>query len=226
MLLKIEGVLDAGHLARFRERLDACDWVDGNATSGPISAKAKHNLQVLDATAVTSELGGIILDRLGRHPAFLSAALPLKVIPPLFNRYDVGMGFGDHVDNAIRQTSDGRRYRTDLSCTVFLSDPGDYDGGALVVTGVFGQQSVKFSAGDAVLYPASSVHHVTPVTRGRRLASFFWIQSMVRDDGQRTLLYELDQAIIGARASLGDDHPSLAGLTSTYHNLIRRWADA
>jgi PKHD-type hydroxylase len=226
MLAKLERVLDAEQLRHFRERLGDCDWVDGNATSGPISAKAKHNLQAPDASAATNELGGTILDRLGRHPAFLSAALPLKVIPPLFNRYDVGMGFGDHVDNAIRQTSDGRRYRTDLSCTLFLSDPADYDGGELVVTGVFGQQSVKLAAGDAVLYPASSVHHVTPITRGRRLAAFFWVQSMVRDDGQRTLLYELDQAIIGARATLGDGHPSLAGLTSTYHNLIRMWADA
>ena len=147
------------------------------------------------------------------------------MFPPLFNRYDAGMGFGAHVDNAIRQSIDGRRYRTDLSCTLFLSDPADYDGGELVIEDAFGPQAVKLAAGDMVLYPASSLHRVEPITRGSRWASFFWVQSMVREDGRRRLLYELDQAIIGARAALADDHLSVVAMTSSYHNLVRMWAE-
>jgi PKHD-type hydroxylase len=147
------------------------------------------------------------------------------VVPPLFNRYEAGMGFGAHVDNAIRQVADGRRLRTDLSCTLFLSDPGEYQGGELIIEDQFGPQSVKLAAGDLVVYPASSLHRVAPITHGTRLASFFWVQSMVRDDGQRRLLHDLDRAIIGARMDLSDDHASVVALTSTYHNLVRLWAE-
>jgi PKHD-type hydroxylase len=226
MLLTIPKVLTPAQVGHCLEQLSATDWVDGNETSGPMAARAKRNLQIPQDSPVTQTLGNLILDQLGRNPAFLSAALPQKVVPPLFNRYDPGMGFGAHVDNAIRYSPDGRRYRTDLSCTLFLSDPADYDGGELAVEGVFGTQGVKLAAGDMVLYPASSLHRVEPITRGSRWASVFWVQSMVRDDGQRRLLYDLDQAIISARTALSDDHPSLASLTSTYHNLVRMWAEA
>ena len=225
MLLNIPNALTAAEVAHCREQLAASEWVDGNATSGPVAALAKRNLQIPTDSPVANDLGGLILDRLGRNPAFLSAALPLRVVPPLFNRYDEGMGFAAHGDNAVRQTADGRRYRTDLSCTLFLSDPSEYDGGELAIEGAFGAQGVKLAAGDMVLYPASSLHRVEPITRGSRWASFFWVQSMVRDDAQRRLLYDLDQAIIAARASLADDHASVVSLTSTYHNLIRMWAE-
>jgi len=225
MLLTLPNVLTPAEVAHCREHLAAGDWVDGNATSGPMAALAKRNLQVPEDAAVARELGDLILGRLGQNPGFLSAALPQRVLPPLFNRYDEGMGFAAHVDNAIRYSVDGRRLRTDLSCTLFLTDPADYDGGELVIEDTFGQQALKLAAGDMVLYPASSLHRVEPITRGSRWASFFWVQSMVRDDGQRRLLYEMDQAIIGARASLGDDHASVVSLTSSYHNLIRMWAE-
>ena len=225
MLLTIPKLLTTAEVAHCREQLADGSWIDGNATSGQIAALAKSNLQIPTDSAVAQALGGLILDRLGRNAAFLSAALPQRVVPPLFNRYDAGMGFAAHVDNAVRQTGDGRRYRTDVSCTLFLSDPADYDGGELVVEGAFGAQGVKLAAGDMVLYPASSLHRVEPITRGSRWASFFWVQSMVRNDGQRRLLYELDQAIIAARTALADDHASVVSLTATYHNLIRMWAE-
>jgi PKHD-type hydroxylase len=225
MLLTLSGVLTPAEVGHCRDRLTASEWVDGNATSGPMAALAKDNLQIPEDAPVARELGGLILDRLGRNPAFLSAALPQRVLPPLFNRYDRGMGFAAHVDNAIRYCGDGRRLRADLSCTLFLTDPADYDGGELVIEDTFGTQGVKLAAGDMVLYPASSLHRVEPITRGSRWASFFWVQSMVRDDGRRRLLWEIDQAIIGARAALGDDHPSVVSLTSSYHNLIRMWAE-
>jgi len=225
MLLTLPAVLTPAEVAHCREQLAATAWVDGNATSGQVAALAKNNLQIPQDSPTAQSLGGLILDRLGRNPAFLSAALPLRVVPPLFNRYDAGMGFAPHVDNAIRQTPEGRRYRTDLSCTLFLTNPADYDGGELAIEGAFGLQGVKLAAGDMVLYPASSLHRVEPITRGSRWASFFWVQSMVRDDAQRRLLWDLDQAIIAARTDLADDHPSVIGLTATYHNLIRMWSE-
>ena len=226
MLMTLSNVLSPAQVDDCRQRLAAGAWADGRVTAGAQSARAKSNLQIDETSEVGRDLGALILEQLGRHPDFLSAALPLKVFPPLFNRYDQGMGFGAHVDNAIRHSAEGRRYRTDLSCTLFLSNPADYDGGALVIEDTFGEVSVKLPAGDLVLYPASSVHRVTPVTRGSRLASFFWLQSMVRDDGQRRLLYDLDRATIEMRGAMSDDHPGVVRLTSAYHNLIRMWADA
>ena len=226
MLTVIPKLLSAEDVAHCRQALEASDWVDGKVTAGAQSARAKSNLQVPETAPPAKTLGELILSRLGRSPTFLSAALPAKVFPPLFNRYDVGMGFGAHIDNAIRfGEASGARYRTDLSCTLFLSDPADYDGGELVIETAFGPQAVKLGAGDLVVYPASSVHRVEQVTRGSRWASVFWVQSMVRDDGRRTLLHDLDQAIIAARADLTDDHRAVIGLTGTYHNLLRMWAE-
>jgi len=227
MLIAIPSLLSAEDVAHCRQVLEASDWVDGKVTAGAQSARAKNNLQVPVTAPQAKALGELILTRLGRNPTFLAAALPAKVVPPMFNRYDVGMGFGAHIDNAIRfGEGAGARYRTDLSCTLFLSDPTDYDGGELVIEAAYGLQTVKLSAGDLVLYPASSVHRVEAITRGSRWASFFWVQSMVRDDGQRALLYDLDQAIVAARADLNDDHRAVIGLTGAYHNLLRMWADA
>ncbi len=228
MLIAIPRLLTPEDVAHCRQVLEASDWVDGKVTAGAGSAKAKHNLQVPETAPQAKALGELILTRLGRNPAFLSAALPAKVYPPLFNRYEAGMSFGAHIDNAIRfgdGAGGGARYRTDLSCTLFLSDAADYDGGELVVEAAHGPQAAKLSAGDLLLYSATSVHRVQPITRGARWASVFWVQSMVRDDGQRTLLYELDQAVIAARTDLGDEHRAVIGLTGTYHNLMRMWAE-
>jgi len=227
-MLRLPGVLDGLMVADCRRVLEAAAWVDGAVTAGAQSARAKANLQVPEDAPAIKPLQDLILGRLGRDPAFLSAALPLKVFPPLFNRYDQGMGFRAHIDNAVRFGGpDGRaRYRTDLSCTLFLSDPGDYDGGELIVQDLFGEQSVKLNAGDMVLYPASSVHRVEPITRGSRWASFFWVQSMIRDDGQRALLHDLDRSIAEARAALGDDSETAVRLTGAYHNLLRMWSEA
>jgi PKHD-type hydroxylase len=200
-------------------------------TAGAQSAGSKRNLQVPEESPVARELGEAILAALGRNERFTSAALPLRVFPPLFNRYDTGMDFGAHIDNAIRfvkpslGTGSPIRVRTDLSATLFLSDPGDYDGGELVVEDTFGAHAVKLAAGDLVLYSATSRHHVTPVTRGSRWASFFWIQSMIRDEAARTMLFELDTAIQGLRRQAGDT-AEVVSLTGLYHNLVRRWADA
>jgi PKHD-type hydroxylase len=227
MLTVIPNLLSAEDIAHCRHVLETSDWVDGKVTAGPQSARAKHNLQVPETAPQAKALGDIVLTRLGRHPIFLSAVLPAKVVPPLFNRYDVGMTFGAHIDNAIRFGGpSGARYRTDLSCTLFLSEPADYDGGELVIEASHGTQSVKLAAGSLLVYPASTVHRVQPITRGSRWASFFWVQSMVRDDGRRALLYDLDQAIIAARADLADEHRAVIGLTGTYHNLLRMWAEA
>lgn len=226
MLLRIPGVLRADEVARIRERIDAAAWVDGNVTAGHQSARAKANLQLPEESAVARECGETILAALGRHPLFFSAALPRQVYPPLFNRYGSGMTFGDHVDGAIRvHPPTTRRMRTDVSATLFLTPPEDYDGGELTIEGTFGPQAVKLPAGDLVIYPATSVHRVTPVTRGERVSSFFWIESMVRDDGERTLLFEMDMALVRLAREV-DDHPSLVALTGCYHNLLRRWGDA
>jgi PKHD-type hydroxylase len=226
MLLQIPKVLSAEQVADSRRQLEATEWVDGRVTAGHQSARAKDNVQLPEDSAVAKQLGQNILAALERTPLFLSAALPLRIFPPLFNRYAAGHSFGVHVDNAIRQVRNTPyRVRTDISATLFLSEPEEYDGGELVVEDTFGTHSVKLPAGDMILYPASSLHRVQPVTRGARLASFFWIQSMIRDDGQRTILFDLDLAI--QRLSIDvPNHPSLVQLTGTYHNLLRRWAEA
>ena len=227
MLIAIPGLLDASGVARVREIVDGGEWVDGNVTSGPQAALAKKNEQLVEASAAAREAGGIVLDALGKSPLFIAAALPLKIFPPLFNRYAGGHEFGIHVDNAVRiQRGSEFRVRSDLSITVFLEDPGEYEGGELLVEGQFGAQSVKLPAGDAILYPSSSLHKVTPVTRGCRVASFFWIQSMVRDDGARRLLFELDSAVQRLAGQLGQDDRSVVELTGVYHNLLRRYADS
>ena len=193
-------------------------------TAGEQSARAKNNLQVPQDAPVSRELGDMILGALGRNPAFVSAGLPLRVFPPLFNRYDTGMEFGAHVDNAIRFAGPVR-FRTDLSCTLFLSDPADYDGGELIVEDAYGEHAVKLPAGDMILYPATSLHRVAPITRGSRWASFFWAQSMVKSDEQRTLLYNLDNTIQALSLKVGQGDPEVVALTATYNNLLRMWAE-
>jgi PKHD-type hydroxylase len=225
MLLVIPDVLSAEQVAACRKALDAADWADGRITAGHQSARAKHNLQLPEDSPVARELGALILSALERNPLFLSAALPAKIFPPLFNCYREGQYFGVHVDNAVRQfRGSAFRIRTDLSVTLFLSQPDEYDGGELTIEDTYGPQRVKLPAGHLVLYPSTSLHKVEPVTRGARIASFFWVQSMVRDDGARTLLFDLDTAIqrLGAEQP---DHPSVIQLTGVYHNLLRRWSE-
>ncbi len=226
MLIAVPDVLDPGEVTRVRALIDAAEWIDGNATSGPQSALAKRNEQLPEDSAAAREAGGIILDALGRSALFVAAALPLKVFPPLFNRYAGGQDFGLHVDNAIRiKRGSDFRIRSDLSATLFLADPETYDGGELVIEDQFGPQSVKLPAGHMVVYPASSLHRVAPVTRGERVASFFWLQSMVRDDGARRILFDLDQGVQAVAAAQGQGDPATVRLTGVYHNLLRRWAD-
>jgi PKHD-type hydroxylase len=226
MLLQIPDVLTSDEVARCRRMLEEAVWVDGRVTAGHQSGRAKDNRQLPEDHPAAGELGDVIVAALERSPLFISAALPLKVFPPLFNRYEGGQSFGNHVDNAIRQVKGTpHRVRTDLSATLFLSLPEEYDGGELVVEDTYGVHTVKLPAGHLILYPASSLHHVRPVTRGARLASFFWVQSMVRDDGERTLLFDLDTAIQRLNAD-APDHPAAVQLTGVYHNLLRRWADA
>ena len=224
MLLQIPGVLSPDQVARFRSVLDRAQWVDGNETSGHQSARAKHNEQVAETDPVARQLGEEILVALAASPLFMSAAVPKQVFPPLFNRYGPGMAFGNHVDNAIRAHGPtGVRIRTDLSATLFLAAPSEYDGGELLVEDTYGVQRVKLAAGDMVLYPATSLHRVEPITRGARVASFFWIQSLVREDAQRALLFDLDMSIVRlTQANPGE--PALVPLTGVYHNLLRMWA--
>jgi PKHD-type hydroxylase len=224
MLLHVESVLSSDQVAHFRKTLEAQDWVDGRVTAGEQSARAKRNLQVPDGAPTARELGETILGALGRNPTFVSAALPLRVFPPLFNRYDEGMAFDTHVDNTIRFAGPVR-FRTDLSATLFLTDPADYDGGELIVEDTYGEHAVKLPAGDMIVYPASSLHRVAPVTRGSRWASFFWAQSMVRADAQRSLLYDLDNAIQALSAQVGQGDPAVVSLAGTYNNLLRMWAE-
>jgi PKHD-type hydroxylase len=226
MMIEIPDVLDAAGVARLREIVDAGEWVDGNATSGPQSALAKRNEQLGEDSAAAREGGALVLDALGRSPLFIAAALPSKIFPPLFNRYAGGQVFGTHIDNAIRmKRGTDFRIRSDLSATLFLADPDSYDGGELVVEGAFGVQAVKLPAGHMILYPASSLHRVEPVTRGVRVASFFWLQSMVRDGEARRHLFELDQSVQVLAAERGQDDPTVIRLTGLYHNLLRRWAE-
>jgi PKHD-type hydroxylase len=223
MLLHIAEVLTAEEAAAARASLESADWIDGRATAGYQSARAKDNLQLPEDHPLGRELREKILRALEKNSLFMGAALPLRVFPPLFNRYEGGQSFGTHVDNAIRQAP-GLRVRTDLSATLFLTPPDDYGGGELMVEDTYGTSSVKLPAGHMVLYPATSLHHVQPVTRGSRISSFFWIQSMIRDDGRRTLLFDLDMAIQRIAAD-SPDHPSAVQLTGVYHNLIRMWAE-
>ena len=227
MLLNIPDVLNTEQVAAFRARLDAADWADGRATAGYQSAKAKDNAQLPEDSAVARELGAVVLDALSRNSTFFSAALPKRVYPPLFNHYAGGQSFGFHVDNAVRyDRSRGsvEPVRTDLSATLFLSSPEEYDGGELVIEDTYGTHNIKLPAGHLVLYPGTSLHKVTPVTRGARVASFFWIQSLVRDDGQRRLMFDLDVSIRRLTQEL-PDHPALVQLTGVYHNLLRQWTE-
>ena len=227
MLTVIPDLLDGTNVGRVRALIESAQWVDGNVTSGHQSALAKRNMQLPEDTPEAQQAGEIILDALGRSPLFIAAALPLKIFPPLFNSYEGGQAFGVHVDNAVRvQASTGFRVRSDLSITVFLEDPQSYDGGELTVETNFGVQQVKLPAGHAVLYPSSSLHRVEPVTRGRRTASFFWLQSMVRDDAARQMMFDLDSSIQALATDLGHDNAQVIRLTGVYHNLLRRWADA
>lgn len=222
MLVTIPDVFNKDQVQQLRAKLDAADWVDGRVTAGHQSALTKQNSQIPETHPVAREVGEVILQALGRNPLFRSAALPLKVFPPLFNRYAGGQTFGTHVDNAIRtHTATGQRIRTDLSCTLFFSDPEEYDGGELIVEDTYGGHSVKLFAGSMVLYPSTSLHHVTPVTRGARVSSFFWLQSMVRSDERRTLLFELD----GSIQMLEPGSAPAVKLTGVYHNLLRQWVE-
>jgi PKHD-type hydroxylase len=225
MLLPIPGVLTPEQIGQARKVFSETEWVDGRVTAGHQSTRAKNNLQLPENHPAARQLGEMVLEALGRNALFISAALPSRVFPPLFNRYEGGQSFGTHVDNAIRQIGGtGHRIRTDLSATLFFAEPEEYDGGELVVEDTFGTHTVKLPAGHMILYPATSLHHVRPVTRGARLASFFWIQSMVRDDGARTLLFDLDMAIQRLNQD-SPDHPSAVQLTGVYHNLLRRFAE-
>jgi PKHD-type hydroxylase len=226
MLVTIPDVLTPEELAYIRQVLENTQWVDGRTTAGDQAALVKNNLQVPPDSDAARELGQIVMRALGRNPTFSSAALPLHVLPPMFNRYDEGMTFGAHVDGSIRVVpGTGMRLRTDVSSTLFLTPPEDYDGGELVVHDTYGSHHVKLPAGHMVVYPATSMHSVTPVTRGSRWGSFFWTQSMVKDDWRRTMLYDLDQSIISIRSRLPDDDPAVVGLTAHYHNLIRHWSE-
>jgi PKHD-type hydroxylase len=225
MILHVADVLTAEDAASCHAALAAAEWVDGRVTAGYQSARAKRNLQLPEDHPLARELSEKIVIALEKNPLFMGAALPLRVFPPLFNRYEGGHAFGTHVDNAVRQVpGTPHRVRTDLSATLFLTPPEEYDGGELVVEDTYGEHVVKLPAGHMALYPGTSLHHVRPVVRGARISSFFWIQSMIRDDGQRTLLFDLDMAIqrIAAEAP---DHPSAVQLTGVYHNLIRMWAE-
>lgn len=224
MLLHIPEVFTKDEVHSLRARLDAGPWADGNATSGHQSATAKVNRQLPEDSAVGREVGDLVLQALNANPMFVSAALPHTIFPPLFNAYEGGEHFGTHVDNAIRQRGDVR-IRSDLSATLFLSEPEDYDGGELLIEEMYGPQSVKLPAGDLVLYPSKSLHRVTPVTRGKRVASFFWLQSLIRDDADRETMFRLDVAIQRVSADKGPKDPAVLELTAVYHNLIRRWSE-
>ncbi|MFC7292643.1 Fe2+-dependent dioxygenase [Hirschia litorea] len=226
MLIKAEKVLSTTQVKEIRKILESSQWVDGKVTAGIQSSQTKNNLQIPEDSDTASQLQQILLPALAQHPVFNAAALPLRVYPPLFNRYNEGMSFGAHIDNAVRFIqSAGLRIRTDVSSTLFLSDPDEYEGGELVIQDTYGEQCIKFEAGDMVVYSANSLHRVNPVTRGTRWASFFWSQSMVKDDGQRRTLFDLDQSIMKARAELGESHDIVLSLTGVYHNLLRQWTE-
>ena len=227
MLVHVPALLDSEQLTHFRKQLDAgnAPWVDGRVTAGHQGVHVKQNQQIAEGSSTAIELGNIVLSALERHPLFISAALPHRVYPPMFNRYQGGMHFGSHVDGSVRlMPGTGDKIRTDLSATLFLAAPNSYDGGELLIEDTYGTQTVKLPAGDMILYPASSLHQVNPVTRGMRMACFFWVQSMIRDDGQRTLLFDLDNAIQRLTATNADEGARVR-LTGCYHNLLRMWSD-
>ena len=225
MMLHVPDVLSADQVREIRASLDATEWVDGRETVGDQGARVKRNRQLPEQSPVGRELGKTILGALARNPLFFSAALPLRFVPPLFNLYEGGEHYGLHVDGSVRSVpGTGEQLRTDLSCTLFLCDPEDYEGGELEVVDTYGTHEVKLPAGDLILYPSSSLHRVHPVTRGTRVCSFFWLQSMVRDDRQRAMLFELDQVIQKLRGRLGECEDSIA-LTGQYHNLLRMWSE-
>ncbi|HET6388559.1 Fe2+-dependent dioxygenase [Hyphomicrobium sp.] len=226
MLVRISGVLTPEEISQSRKILEEASWVDGKVTAGEQAGKAKHNLQIPEDSPAAREVGEIVLRALARNPTFTAAALPFRVLPPMFNRYDTGMSFDAHVDGAIRGIpGTGARMRADVSSTLFLSQPEEYDGGELLIEDTYGRHSIKLPAGDMVVYPSTSLHSVTKITRGSRWASFFWTQSMVKDDGKRTMLFELDKAIMEIRQSLPDNNRAVVALTSHYHNLLRRWGE-
>ena len=227
MLVRIPQLLSDEQVLAIRAALDAPDarWVDGRATAGHQGTRVKQNQQIEETSALARTLGDIVLAALERHPLFISAVLPQRVYPPLFNRYEDGMHFGSHVDGAVRLLpGGGEKIRTDVSATLFLAPPESYDGGELLIEDTFGTHSVKLAAGDLVVYPANSLHRVAPVTRGARVAGFFWVQSMVRDDGHRAILFDLDRSIQRLNARVADD-PAMVSLVGVYHNLLRQWAD-
>ncbi|NID05324.1 Fe2+-dependent dioxygenase [Luteibacter jiangsuensis] len=225
MLMHIPEVLSKEQVAGVRAAMEGAEWTDGRQTVGPQGARVKRNLQLPEASTLRRELGAMVVAALARHPLYHAAVLPLRTLSPRFNRYEGGGEYGFHIDGAVMATGDADTHvRSDISCTLFLSEPEEYDGGELIVSDTYGEHEVKLPAGDAIVYPSSSLHRVTPVTRGARIASFFWIQSMVRDDGARRLLLELDTAIRTLSAS-GADQASILQLTGVYHNLLRRWAE-
>ena len=225
MLIPIAGVLSKDEVRQFRAQLATAPWEDGLKTAGTLARAVKRNQQLADGSPLAVELGNQILRKLGNHPLFISAALPSRIYPPKFNRYADGGTYGAHVDSAVMQVpGTSISVRSDLSATLFLAEPEEYEGGELEIEGPFGIQAAKLAAGDMVLYPSSSLHRVTPVTQGARIASFMWIQSMVQDDGAHTLLFDLDQSIQGMTSSVAADDPRLLKLTGVYHNLLRRWA--
>lgn len=225
MLVRIPGVLNPEQLRAVRARLESAPWTDGRISAGYQGARVKHNRQVPEGGPLAAELSDLILAELERNPLFISSTLPNRVYPPMFNRYEGGMSFGNHIDNGLRMLpGSGLKIRTDISCTLFLSAPEDYDGGELCIEDHYGSQSVKLPAGDLIAYPAGSVHRVNPVTRGARLASFFWVQSMIRDNHHRRLLFDLDQAVQRLTAANADGEAVLR-LTGTYHNLLRLWGE-
>lgn len=224
MMLHIPGVLSPDQVTLIRQRLDEADWVDGRATVGSQGAQVKQNRQLPESSALSRELGQIVLDALAASPLFFSAALPLRTCPPLFNSYAGGEHYGNHIDGAMRRTAGNQWMRTDVSSTLFLCEPEEYDGGELIVEDAYGVHEVKLPAGDLILYPSTSVHRVEPVTRGARVCSFFWTQSMVRDDGRRAMLLELDRNIQALRTRVGDS-AEMVGLTGHYHNLLRQWSE-
>jgi len=225
MLLHVPNVLTPEQLRHVRAELDHADWTDGRQTVGAQGAQVKRNLQLPEASPVREALGRLILDALAQHPLYHAAALPLRTLAPRFNRYEGGGHYGYHVDGAVMALPGGGQLRSDLSCTLFLAEPDEYDGGELVVNDTYGEHEAKLPAGDLLLYPSSSLHEVRPVTRGARLAAFFWVQSLVRDDGRRRLLFDLDVAIQSLTASPGTDRATLLSLTGVYHNLLRQWSE-
>ena len=224
MLLHIPGILSAEQIRRMRESLDAAPWVDGRETVGAQGAQVKRNQQLPDASPLRRQLGETVLAALAAQPLFHAATLPLRILPPRFNRYAGGGQYGFHVDGAVMALAGEAQLRSDISCTLFLSEPDEYDGGELIISDTYGEHEVKLPAGDLIIYPSSSLHRVAPVTHGARLASFFWVQSLVRDDGRRRLLFELDTSI-QALTRTQADHAALLQLTGVYHNLLRQWSE-